>query len=95
MAVKKEEMECGICEMTISEKGDYEVIETYLAGNFEDMVYVHTNCRYDQEQKMPEKIKLRMEFLEKQGMKRSPEYSNLESILNDSVKPSLTEVKQQ
>lgn len=48
----EEKQECAICEKPIDEdKDDYEIIETFLEGNHEDMCYLHTNCRYDHDKK--------------------------------------------
>lgn len=45
-------IECGICEKVILEQSEnYEIIETFLEGNHEDITYLHTECRYNQEQK--------------------------------------------
>lgn len=43
---------CSICEKIVDEdKDDYEETTIYLEGNFEDFFLVHTECRYNQEQK--------------------------------------------
>ena len=44
--------ECIICEKPIDEDKDtYELTEFYLEGNYEDVSYVHTDCRYKEDQK--------------------------------------------
>ena len=45
-----EENQCSICEKSIDEEKDnYETVETYLDGGFEDVFYVHTDCRYEKD----------------------------------------------
>jgi hypothetical protein len=53
MNIMNEESElCTICEKKIDEdKDDYEETTIYLEGNFEDFFTVHTECRYNEEQR--------------------------------------------
>lgn len=56
--------ECGICEKPIDEElDDYEIIELYQNGGFEDYTYIHVDCRYkaDKEKAHAVQIKKRIE----------------------------------
>lgn len=57
---------CEICNRPINEdKENYETIDTFIDGNYEDTVYVHTDCRYNKEQRPKLKIEKQIKDLEK------------------------------
>lgn len=49
--------ECCYCEKPIDEsKDNYESIDTYLDGNYEDTVLMHTDCRYKKDKEKDDLI---------------------------------------
>lgn len=57
---------CEICGKVIDEdKGDFESTDTYIEGNYEDTMFVHTECRYNEEQKPKLYLKKRIGELQK------------------------------
>lgn len=57
---------CQICSRPINEeKEDFEQTDIYMSGNYDDTVFVHTDCRYKNEQMPKLAIEKRIKDLEK------------------------------